>query len=149
MTPRSLDEPVLQAKLALIRQLVDDLDAVGVTPERLKDDRMVRYAVERILTQLVDLAVSVNGHVAAVRIGRGPADYRESFALAARSGAITPDLARQLSPSVGLRNVLTHEYVEVDLAVVAASAEQASTGFREYVRQVATFLVASRPAKHS
>jgi len=135
VTPRSLDEPVLQAKLGLIRLLVDDLDAVAVTPERLKDDRMVRYAVERILTHLVDLAVSVNGHVAALRIGRGPADYRESFAFAARAGAITADLAGHLSPSVGLRNVLMHEYVEVDLAVVAASADQASAGYREYVRR--------------
>jgi uncharacterized protein YutE (UPF0331/DUF86 family) len=144
VTPRSLDEPVLQAKLGLIGQLVDDLDAVAVTPERLKDDRMVRYAVERILVQLVDLAVSINGHVAAVRIGRGPADYRESFALAARARAITADLAGQLSPSVGLRNVLTHEYVEVDPAVVAGSSDQASAGYREYVRQVAPYL-AGRP----
>jgi uncharacterized protein YutE (UPF0331/DUF86 family) len=144
VTPRSLDEPVLQAKLGLIGQLVDDLDAVAVTPERLKDDRMVRYAVERILVQLVDLAVSINGHVAAVRIGRGPADYRESFALAARARAITADLAGQLSPSVGLRNVLTHEYVEVDPAVVVGSSDQASAGYREYVRQVAPYL-AGRP----
>jgi hypothetical protein len=34
--------------------------------------------------------------------------------------------------------------VEVDLVVLAASAEQASTGYREYVRQVARFL-AGRP----
>ena len=65
---------------------------------------MTRHAVERILTQLVDLAVSVNGHVAAARLGRGPATYPESFRLAAEAGLLDAQLADQLAPSSGLRN---------------------------------------------
>ncbi len=141
MTPGELDRDVLHARLSRMRDLLDDLESVkDVTVERLERDRMTRHAVERILSRLVDLAVSVNGHVAAATLGRGPADYRESFALAARSGAISQDLADELEPSAGLRNVLVHDYVSIDLAAVAKSVPVVLVGYRRFVAEVSRFL---------
>lgn len=137
----TIDAAVIQERLRLIRDLLADLDVVGgVTSERLQRDRIVRHAVERILTQLVDLAVSINSHIAAEKDGRAPATYRESFGAAARAGAISIELADELAPGAGLRNVLTHEYVAVDLALVARAVSLARDGFRRYVTEVARFL---------
>lgn len=141
MTPPALDVHAVQAKLRLMRALLEDLEAVGpVDLAALDGDRMLRHALERILTQLVDLAVSVNGHLAVARLGAGAATYRESFTLAARAGALPDELAERLAPSVGLRNVLTHEYVEVDLALVVRGVELARQDYRAYVRAIAATL---------
>jgi len=141
VTPRILDEEAVQAKLRLMRQLLEDLQAVGaVSSERLRDDRLLRYAVERILTQLVDLAVSVNSQIAAARLGRGAADYRSSFQETARVGALSDELAVRLAPSAGLRNVLTHDYVEADLDIVTRSVARALADYGDYVRSVARWL---------
>jgi uncharacterized protein YutE (UPF0331/DUF86 family) len=138
-----VDAALVQAKLHAMRELLDDLDAAGpVDAERLTDDRMLRHAVERILTQLVELAAAVNGHLAVGRLGRGAATYRESFALAAEAGAVPIDLAERLAPSAGLRNVLVHEYAQVDLALVSRGVELARTDYRTYVREVARALPA-------
>ena len=100
----------------MITRLLDDLQSAGqVDAPRLTQDRMLRYAVERILSQLVDLAVSVNSHVSATVLGESPKDYRASFDLVVRAGAIDPPLAQELKPSVGLSNVLAHEYVAYGL----------------------------------
>jgi uncharacterized protein YutE (UPF0331/DUF86 family) len=101
---------------------------------------LTRYAVERILTQLVDLAVGINGHVSAVLVGRVPEGYRDSFALAATAGVISEDLAAELAPSAGLRNILTHEYATIDLTIVARSLPRALDGYRRYVGQMARYL---------
>ncbi len=141
MTPPELDVDVLGEKLRLIRLLLADLDQVGeTTAERLRTDRLLRHAVERILTQLVDLAVAINGHIASVIEGRAPATYRESFAAAARAGALDEELAAELAPSAGLRNVLVHEYVDIDLDLVAASVPLARDGYGRYVAALARFL---------
>lgn len=143
MTPPALDAALVHAKLRSMRELLDDLDAAGpVDAARLTDDRMLRHAVERILTRLVELAAAVNGHLAVGRLGRGAATYRESFALAAETGVVPEDLAERLAPSAGLRNVLVHEYAQVDLALVARGVELARTDFRAYVREVARALPA-------
>lgn len=131
----------MHAKLRLMRELLDDLESLGeVPPARLERERLLRYAVERILTQLVDLAVAVNGHIATARLGEGAADYRGTFTLAARAGALPGELAASLAPSVGLRNLLTHEYAVIDLTLVAGSIPLAREGYRAYVRAVASFL---------
>lgn len=141
MSPRDLDVAAAHTKLRLIRELLDDLESLrGATSQRLHEERFQRYATERILTQLVDLAVSINNHITAVHLQRAPSDYRESFELAAHAGAIPQKLASELGPSVGLRNVLTHEYVEVELEIVARSIDLALDGYRQYVNEVARFL---------
>lgn len=146
MTPRELDADVVHARLRLMRELLDDLEEVGeVTADLLERERLTRRAVERILGQLVDLAVSVNGHVAAALLDRGPSDYRNSFRLAAEAGVIPEELARDLAPSAGLRNVLIHEYTAIDLDRVARSVPAARDGYRRYVSEVARFLSERRP----
>jgi len=99
VTPRPLDRDALQAKLALLRELLDDLEQLGpTTAAELGHDRIRRCAAERILTQLVEMAVAVNSHIAAATLGKGPRDYRESFVLASQCGAIPADLAEELRP---------------------------------------------------
>lgn len=141
MTPPALDLGVVQTRLALIEQLLDDLERTGdVDADRLARDRMLRHAVERILSQIVDLAVSINSHVASAVLATAPKDYRTSFDLADEAGLLAPDLVERLKPSVGLRNVLAHEYVEVDLALVAAATRLARSDYRTYVRAVSSWL---------
>jgi uncharacterized protein YutE (UPF0331/DUF86 family) len=141
MTPPGLDAAMVQVKLRTMRELLDDMDAAGsLDPTILQGDRMLRHGVERILTQLVELAAGINGHLAVARLGRGAATYRESFELAAQLGALPDDLAERLLPSVGLRNVLVHEYAAVDLRLVAAGVERARSDYRAYIKAVAGFL---------
>ena len=88
MSPSEFDAGVVQARLTLIRGLLDDLRSVGVvTADLLQRDRMLQHGVERVLGQLVELAVSIDGHVGATLLGRAPQDYRSSFELAEEAGA--------------------------------------------------------------
>lgn len=145
MSPSDLSTETVVVRLQLMRQLLDALDQVGsVNAQTLADDAIRRLAIERILTQLVEFAADVNQHVASTTGGAVATSYRESFDLAVKSGLITRDLADALKPSVGLRNVLVHEYVGVDLGIVAASVPVAREQYGEYVRMVAQWLAQSR-----
>ncbi|HEX9888963.1 MAG TPA: HepT-like ribonuclease domain-containing protein [Nitriliruptorales bacterium] len=141
MTPREFDATSVQGKLELLHDLLDDLDAVGEVDARtLETDRFTRHVVERVLTQLVDIAASTNAHIAASLGSRAPSDYSQSFELAAAAGALDADLAADLKASVGLRNLLTHEYGRIDLSKVAAAVPVARDQYSRYVRQVSRFL---------
>lgn len=144
MSLRPLDTAVVQRRLEQIGALLADLASVGpVTPKRLESDRIVRHAIERIMTQLVELATGVNSHIAVAAFGIAPEDYHESFLRCADAGAIPAALAEQLAPSAGLRNILVHAYIEIDLAIVASSVAAALDGFGEYQRAIAAWLSAT------
>lgn len=144
MSPRQMDPHIVQARLASMRELLGDLaapDLADITV--LGDDRRARHTAERVLTQLVELAVSINSHVVAAILGKAPTSYAKSFELAAKCGLISPELADELFPSVGMRNVLVHEYLEIDLDKVAGAVPLARDGYRRYLAAVAAFVSGS------
>jgi len=141
MTPaRELDRDLVQQKLERMQRALAGLRRQQpVTAERLEADDDYAAVVERYLTQLVDLAVAVNAHIAAMTGETIPGDYQSTFDAAARAGAIDDELATELSPSVGLRNILVHAYETTDVDVVAWAAHEGARHYDAYVRQVSAF----------
>jgi uncharacterized protein YutE (UPF0331/DUF86 family) len=99
MTPRPLDSAVIQERLREIQLLLADLVEVGeVDAERLRRERPTRHIVERVLSQIVELAGSINIHLVASLLGRSPSGYADSFDDVARAGVIEWELAAALAP---------------------------------------------------
>lgn len=140
MSPRDLDSQIVVRRLLLMNDLLAALGELDSDPDRLLAKRIEMLAAERILTQLVELASDINGHLASTALGRAPGSYRDSFDLAAEAGVLSPDLASELGPSVGLRNVLIHAYVDVDQHRVATSVPLALDAYTRYVRAVRGWL---------
>jgi uncharacterized protein YutE (UPF0331/DUF86 family) len=90
---------------------------------------------------LVDLAVVINAHLAVVELDEAPTTAKESLAAAARLGAIEEPLAKALMPAPGLRNILVHAYVDVDVEKMAEALPRARELFDDYIKQVASFLL--------
>ncbi|WP_208029424.1 type VII toxin-antitoxin system HepT family RNase toxin [Rhabdothermincola sediminis] len=141
-----LDTDVIARRLRLLRDTLDELTALrGVTAARLETAPLERAAAERLLQVAVDLAIDINAHVAVALSGRAPATGRESFLAMGTAGVLPVELAEQLAPAAGLRNVLVHRYVDISLELVARAVPEVLDGLGAYVEQVATFL-ASRSA---
>lgn len=141
MTPPKLDVAACEEKLAFLDDLLADLERQGdPSGADLAADRDLRHVVERLLTLLVDISVGLNGALIRGRGSRRPTGYRESFDLAAEAGVISRELTERIRPSVGMRNLLTHEYGRIDLDQVAAAIPRARRDYADYVAQVRDFL---------
>ena len=136
---------VMQRRLRELRLIGADLgwwdDAAEPDDEtEIPPDRLKALAVERILILVVDLAVDINNHVAAVELGEVADDYKLTFPLAAKAGVISRELAEKLAPSAGTRNILVHQYLDVDPQRVVLAASMAVEQYGEYVREVAAYV---------
>ncbi|MPZ54428.1 MAG: DUF86 domain-containing protein [Acidimicrobiia bacterium] len=141
MTPPPFDVAACEAKLVVLADLLDDLDRQGLSSGAdLRNDRDRRHVVERILTQLVDIASGLNAILARAVAHRAPTGYREGFDLVAKAGVLSTELTERLLPSVGMRNILTHEYGTVGLDVVANAIPSALRDYGDYVRQIRSYL---------
>lgn len=138
-----IDRDVVTRRLAAMRMLLDHLESLHIMDEQDLATLGVRLQVERALTQIVNLAAEVNAHVAVVRLHRPPEDYRQGFDRMVEAEWLQRSTAEGLKPSVGLRNVLTHEYTDINLGLVAAAVPMALTGYRAYVIEVAQALKSS------
>jgi uncharacterized protein YutE (UPF0331/DUF86 family) len=141
MTPARLDPEVVMVRLERITALLSDLETVGEpTAERFEREPIPRFAAERILIALVDLAVGANSHVLAATADVPPGDYRSSFTDLADHDVLDQALAERLAACAGLRNVLVHLYLDIDVAIVARAAQTAPADFAAYRDQLAAWL---------
>lgn len=129
-------------RLVLIDDLLQTLSTLADDPDRLRHDPVSLLAVERILTQLVDLASDVNAHIVITRWRRAPGTSCDSFELLAQADVISTELANELGPRVGLRNVLVHAYTDIDPNLVRRAVPSALDGYRRYVRAVRDWILA-------
>jgi uncharacterized protein YutE (UPF0331/DUF86 family) len=71
---------------------------------------------------------------------RPPEDYASSFIKAADAGLITYELANKLKGSGGMRNIIVHEYMDIDDKQIYEILPIAISDYKEYIRQVDDFL---------
>ena len=145
MTPARPDIDVVERRLRALQDTLHDLDQLrDASADDLRANPITRAGAERLLQVAVDLAVDINAHLATSLQGRAPATGRESFEAAASAGVLSVPLATELAPAAGLRNVLVHRYVDIDVELVARAVGELLDLLPRYVREVATFVATIR-----
>ena len=121
--PRS-DERVLKARLARIARAVEEIERdlpPGIDAFLGPDGERLLAALEYRLVVALQAAIDVATHICAAEGFGAPDSYRDAMERLGRRGVLPPDLVQPMATGVGLRNVLIHEYLEVDPARVLAA----------------------------
>lgn len=86
----------------------------------LARDPVLRAAVERWLQIAVEGAIDLAHSVVAHEGWTPPDTARAAFVTLAAHGVVPLDLAQRLGSAAALRNLLVHDYAEIDLVRLAA-----------------------------
>jgi uncharacterized protein YutE (UPF0331/DUF86 family) len=119
-----LNRIVLAAKL---KRLADEVEylrrELPPSPADLSADptkqRAVLHAVQTCAQAVIDVAV----HIVSAESLPLPPDARATVADLGRHGVLPCELAARLAALVGLRNLIVHEYLRIDLAQVHAACQ--------------------------
>lgn len=106
----------------------------------LAGDTVLRAAVERWLQVAIEACIDIADHVVASEGWTPPSSARAAFATLAAHGKLPVDLADRLGDAAGLRNVLVHDYVSVDLARLAATVRKDLGDLRAFGTYAATWM---------
>jgi uncharacterized protein YutE (UPF0331/DUF86 family) len=136
-----IDFDLVRRKLSRMNMYLDKLRPLAAKNYReYCDDFYLKSSAERLVQLVVECATDINNHVVVETGNRPPEDYSVSFLRAADVGLISRSLADRLKGSAGMRNVLVHEYMEIDDSVVHRALPMTIEGFSEYLKQVEEFL---------
>lgn len=89
------------------------------------------------IQRAIQICVDISSLLIAETSERPPETMAEAFSVLQKLGWITGQLSDSLKKSVGLRNVLVHEYSEIDWQIVHDVAHQHLQTFREFASAVA------------
>lgn len=74
----------------------------------------LQAATERRLMLAVQAALDVGSHIIASEGWKTPLGYAEVFGELAARDVIEPELGKRLQMAAGLRNLLVHDYLDID-----------------------------------
>jgi uncharacterized protein YutE (UPF0331/DUF86 family) len=112
--------------------LLEQLRRAGMKDKR--DEWAVRYGLLESIQVVIDVACEV---VAGRNLGT-PATYRGCIELLAQHGLLEPELAEKVAKMVGFRDLLVHEYEEIDPRRLRSALEQLDD-FRAFAEAMSKF----------
>jgi uncharacterized protein YutE (UPF0331/DUF86 family) len=135
-----VDPDVVARRLLALNEALRELDRpVARDAATLAKDSLLRAAVERWLQVAIEACIDLATHVVADEGWTPPGTAREAFLVLANHGKLPLDLAQRLGGAVGLRNVLVHDYVSVDLTRLSRTVREDLGDLREFARLVLTW----------
>lgn len=139
-----------EAILQKLSRLVDRLDRLkrfeNITLAAYLEEEDYQDIIERRLELIIQSALDINKtllkRVAGIRPPAGAENFNnfDSFMLMAEHNFLPSQLAEQLAPSGSFRNILAHEYDDIDPSQVYAALQKALAQYPQYVRAIQTYL---------
>jgi uncharacterized protein YutE (UPF0331/DUF86 family) len=92
--------------------------------------------VERRLQLSIQVCIDIANHLI-VHLGlRVPETQENVFAILATEGIITPDLGQRMVGMVRFRNILVHDYLDIDSSLVHNHLSQRLSDFEQFSRDL-------------
>ncbi|MBK4145297.1 DUF86 domain-containing protein [Corynebacterium macginleyi] len=141
MSPRDFQTDTIRKRLVSLRRILGELEKYRYSDAKeLRSDLSQMYAVFFMLQQVIDLATDINQHIAATTLNVADSSSRRGFEDLIRAGILPADLEQDFYKSAALHNVITHQYVEVDLGIVSNSIPRVLDVYTQYVKSISRWL---------
>ena len=129
-----VDSHVILARVAKIRECVRKLETLAALEEdAFLNDVSATDSAERNIQIAIQSVIDIGNHsVADMDLGT-PKDYKEIFSVLTANNIISEPLAEKLASMTGLRNVLVHDYLEIDLRLIYRIIKSELGDFEEFI----------------
>jgi uncharacterized protein YutE (UPF0331/DUF86 family) len=128
--------------LRLLRSITDDISVLNLesgADERRREDPIWLRGVKYTFVTAIEACLDIAQHICATEGWGPPANNGDAIRLLGEHGVCTPALARSIRRAAGFRNVLVHEYIQVDDDIVLDRLK-ALGDLEDFVSQVAAFV---------
>jgi uncharacterized protein YutE (UPF0331/DUF86 family) len=136
-----INKQLVKRKLKLI---LDDLDKLkkfkDYTFDEVAKDYYTHKAVERIIEVIINEAIDINQHIIVKKTDQVPVDYKQTFLKLGELEVLPKDFAKDISDSVGLRNILVHQYRELDEKIFYESISECLEQYTQYCDYIQDYL---------
>jgi uncharacterized protein YutE (UPF0331/DUF86 family) len=135
------DPSIVSKRLAKLREYVELLKKLREVPKkRFVSDPFTYGNAERYTQLAIQVVLDIGNHVIADDKLGEVSEYRDVMKILGEAGYLPASLVERLLPLVGLRNILVHDYIEVDRAKLYQALQTGLKDFEEFGKHVAKLL---------
>ena len=106
----------------------------------IRNDLKSRYALERGFSLLAEELIDINNYFIKALDLKPIDDLKSSFFAIGEAGILPLDFAKKISPLTGTRNILVHQYEELDIDLFLGNLRNNIQDFEIYFGHILVFL---------
>ena len=109
----------------------------AMTKDELLNDPYFQDIIERNLQLATQSIIDIANRIISLEALEKPRDYYEAILILGRAGVLPSDFAQHLAPIAGFRNILVHDYLEIDWDEVYSNLQHLDEldSYMEYVKK--------------
>ena len=128
----------IERRLDRLNECLQKLELLRQRPlAEFLTDAYLRDIVERNLEVAAQCCIDIANRIITLENAPRPADYYESLRRLGEIGVLPLEFAQRIAPLGGFRNILVHEYLNIEWEIVYENLQQIDdlTRFADYIRQ--------------
>lgn len=111
-----------------------------ITLQDYKADWKIQRIVERTLQMMIETCADIANHIISDTNARPPVTYADTFNVLLENGIISSELFGTMEKMVKFRNIIVHQYEEVDAEIVVVILQKHLTDFEKFKETVLGYL---------
>lgn len=128
-----------------LKRIIADIEHIRMgmakySYEQLIANEEAMTTIERRLERVINRALDINLHVIRALSVPPPDDYASSFTILGQQKILDAAIAQAILPCVGTRNILVHEYDDLNNVQFYAALQEALKLFPQYVQAIERYL---------
>jgi len=134
----SLEFAGIERRLDRLNECLQKLEPLRQRPlAEFQADAYLRDIVERNLEVAAQCCIDIANRIITLENASRPADYYESLLRLGEIGVLPIEFAQQIAPLGGFRNILVHEYLNIEWNIVYDNLQRLAEllRFADYVRR--------------
>jgi uncharacterized protein YutE (UPF0331/DUF86 family) len=125
-------------ELDTYQKQIDEYREISV--EQYRADWKTQRIIERTLQLMIELCVDIASHIISEKELPVPTSYANTFEILNQAGLISNELAKTMVKMAKFRNILVHQYTEIDTAIVVAILHDRLNDFILFRNEIATLM---------
>ena len=130
---------ILTSRISDLNKLLQDLEANLLLS--IDEQKFKHYELERQVQLAVDLSLGVARRLLSLEGAEVPAQAKQVFFGLAQISVVSKELAEKLALATGLRNILVHEYRDLDEDIFFTGLPDGAAIFKDFARAINDYLV--------
>lgn len=124
----------------ILKQLKNLKNLEKMSKKRFVFEEIYQLFAERVMERLIGAAIDINMHLISDLTGKIPINYFLSFIELGRLDILPAPFMEKLGQCTTVRNILVHEYQELDLKKFREGIKSALRDFPKYVKYIEKFI---------
>lgn len=136
-----IDKEFIRQKIKLAESYLQEIkEFLKADDGIISTDVKSRYALERAFLLLAEELIDVNNYFIKALNLKPIDDLKSSFLALGEANILPMDFAKKISPLTGTRNILVHQYEELDIDLFLGNLRSNIHDFEIYFGHILTFL---------